>query len=238
MKKIALITGANKGIGFETARQLGKLGYLVLVGSRNTARGEKAVRELRSQEIDAQFIQIDPTDVKMVQLASKDVEAKYGVLDVLVNNAGVFLDGDKKLPSEVQVSIMKETYAVNVFGVHEVTTAFWKLLNKSQAARIVNVSSGLGSLTLHSDGQFEDYKVIAYDSSKAALNMMTLHYAHQWKGTPHKANAIHPGTVMTDMNPGGELTVEEGAKTSVRLATIDQNGPSGGFFYMEDSLPW
>jgi NAD(P)-dependent dehydrogenase (short-subunit alcohol dehydrogenase family) len=238
MKKVALITGANKGIGFETCRQLGKLDYTVLVGSRDRARGESAVQKLKVEGIDAHLIQIDPTNQDSVKRAVAAVESKFGVLDVLINNAGVMIDGDKALPSEVPTSVLRETYAVNVFGVHEVTTAFWPLLNKSSAARLVIVSSALGSLALHSNGTFGDFKIIAYDSSKAAVNMMTVHYAHQWKNTPHKANTIHPGSVKTDMNQGGELTVEEGAKTSVRLATIGNDGPNGGYFHMGDTLPW
>jgi len=190
------------------------------------------------QGIDAHLIQIDPTNETSVKKAVSEVEKKFGVLDVLINNAGVFLDGDNVAPSKVPTSVLKETYATNVFGLHEVTTAFWPLLNKSKAARLVNVSSALGSLTLHSNGSFGDFKVIGYDSSKAAVNMMTVHYAHEWKNTPHKANTLHPGSVKTDMNKQGELTVEEGAKTSVRLATIGVEGPNGGYFHMGDTLPW
>jgi NAD(P)-dependent dehydrogenase (short-subunit alcohol dehydrogenase family) len=160
------------------------------------------------------------------------------VLDVLVNNAGTLVPEDQNPPASVPTSAFRETFEINVFALHEVTKAFWPLLNKSKAARLVNVSSALGSLTLHSNGSFGDFKVIAYDASKAAVNMMTVHYAHQWRDTPHRANTIHPGSVKTDLNPYGDLTVEEGAKTSVDLATIGEDGPNGGFFHLGKTLPW
>lgn len=238
MKKIALITGANKGIGLETARQLGKENYTVLVGARNEELGRAAVEELRSEDIDAHLILIDPTDANSVAKAAATVTKQFGVLDVLINNAGMMLEADRAAPAEVATSVFRDTYEVNVFGLHEVTRAFWPLLNKSKAARLVNVSSMLGSLTAHADGTMGDFKVIAYDSSKAAVNMMTVHYAWQWRGTPHKANTIHPGSVLTDLNKKGQLTVVEGAKTSVALAMIGEDGPNGGYFHMGKTLPW
>jgi len=238
MKKIALITGANKGIGFETARQLGKQDFTVLVGARDIQRGTSAVAALQAEDIDAHFLQIDPTSSLSIMKAAQEVENKFGLLDVLINNAGTFLDGDNAAPAQVTLDIFRETYAINVFGLHEVTQAFWTLLNRSKAARLVNVSSRLGSLTLHSNGEMGDFKVIAYDSSKAAVNMMTIHYAWQWRDTPHRANTIHPGSVKTDLNKNGTLTVEEGAKSSVALATIGADGPNGGFFFQDKTLPW
>lgn len=237
-KKIALITGANKGIGFETARQLGQKQYTVLVGARDEARGRAAVETLKGEGIDAHFLSIDPTDAASIQNAVREVESTHGVLDVLVNNAGTLADGDHAPAAEVETAVFRETFEINVFGLHEVTRAFWPLLNKSQAARLVNVSSALGSLTLHANGSLDSIKAIAYDASKAAVNMMTIHYAHQWKDTPHRANTIHPGSVVTDLNPGGDLTVEEGAKTSVELATGGEDAPNGGFFHLGNMLPW
>ena len=238
-KKIALITGANKGIGFETARQLGALGYTVLIGARDQNRGAEAVEELsKDSGRNFSFIAIDPTDKDSIEKAVAEVGQKFGVLDVLINNAGTMVPGDFQPTDQVKTDALRETYEINVFGLHEVTTAFWPLLNKSEGARLVNVSSALGSLTLHADGSMGDFKAIAYDSSKAAVNMMTIHYAYLWKGTPHKANAIHPGSVKTDLNPNGELSVQEGAKTSVRLATVKEDGPNGGFFHMNETLPW
>ena len=233
-----MITGANRGIGLETARQLGELDYTVLVGSRDKDKGESAAASLKRDGIDAHFIQIDPTNKFGVSKAVSTVEEKYGLLDVLINNAGIFLDADKTSPSKVSTSVLQDTYAVNVFGVHEVMISFWNLLNKSKAARVVIVSSGLGSLTLHTNGAFGDFQFIGYDSLKAAVNMMTIHYAHEWKNTPHRVNTIHPGSVKTDMNKGGGLSVEEGAKTSVSLATIGADDPNGGFFHLGETVPW
>lgn len=239
MSKIALITGANKGIGLETARQLARdHGYTVLVGARDAGRGEAAVQELKAQGLDAQFVAIDPTDADSVAKAAQEVESKFGHLDVLVNNAGTMVDGDFAPPGQVETSVLRETFDINVFALHEVTRAFWPLLEKSEGARLVNVSSFLGSLGAHSDGTLGDYKVTAYDASKAAVNMLTTHYAHQWKDTPHRANTIHPGSVKTDLNKQGDLTVEEGAKTSVDLATIGADGPNGKFFHLGQELPW
>ena len=182
---------------------------------------------------------MDPLNAESVATAVKQVESQYGVLDVLINNAGTMFPEDFNPSSKVSTAVLRDTYDLNVFALHEITTAFWPLLNKSKAARLVNVSSALGSLALHSDGTtFADFKVIAYDSSKAAVNMLTVHYAHEWKNTPHKANTIHPGSVKTDLNPTGQLTVEEGAKTSVELATIGSDGPNGKFFHLGKELPW
>lgn len=239
MEKITLITGANKGIGLETARQLARdFGHTVLIGARDEKRGQEAAQQLQNEGLNALFVQIDPTDALSIQNAANWVEEKFGRLDVLINNAGTMLDGDHVAPSQVATDVLRQTYEINVFGLHEVTRAFWPLLERSEAARLVNVSSALGSLTLHSNGALGDYKVLAYDSSKAAVNMLTTHYAHEWKNTPHKANTIHPGSVKTDLNPNGELSVQEGAKTSVELATIGDDGPNGQFFHLGNELPW
>ena len=240
-QKITLITGANKGIGLETARQLARdHGHTVLLGARDKTRGEEAAAKLRADGLDAQFLLIDPMDDASVAAAVKEVESRFGRLDVLVNNAGTMSDADHAAPAQVPVSAFEETYTLNVFALARVTTAFWSLLEKSPAARLVNVSSLLGSLAIHADfkGPLKDFKVIAYDSSKAAVNMMTTHYAWQWRDTPHRANTIHPGSVKTDLNPGGDLTVEEGAKTSVELATIGPDGPNGSFSHLGKPLPW
>lgn len=237
-KKVALVTGANRGIGFETARQLGKLGYTILVGARNGKAGKEAADKLKKEEIDAQWLSLEPTDVDSVKQAVQTVQNQFGMLDVLVNNAGVLLEDDKNPAHKVATQTLRDTYEVNVFAVHQMIASFWELLNKSSGARVVNVSSSLGSLELHTNGTFGDFKFLAYDSSKAAVNMLTTHYAHEWKDTVHRINAIHPGSVKTEMNPNGELPVEDGAKTSVRLATIDSNGPNGGFFYMSETVPW
>ena len=241
MSKLALITGANKGIGLETARQLARdHGFTVLIGARDAERGTQAMNELKNEGLDAHFLHLDPTDAASVEAAANQVEADYGHLDVLINNAGTIIEADyESAPAQLPTSALRETYEINVFGLHEVTKAFWPLLEKSKAARLVNVSSQLGSIGIHAnfEGPLKDYKLLAYDSSKAAVNMMTVHYAWQWQGTPHRANAIHPGSVKTDLNQSGDLTVQEGAKTSVELATIASDGPNGTFSHLGKICP-
>ncbi len=239
--KIALITGANKGIGLETARQLARdHGFTVLLGARDEKRGQEAANELRAEGLDAQFLLLDPTDAASIERARAQVEEKFGRLDVLVNNAGTGVEADMAAPASVPTSAMRETYDLNVFGVHEVTHAFWPLLEKSDAARLVNVSSIGGSLTAQSafGGPIDNYKFISYSSGKAALNMMTVHYAWQWKDSNHRANAVHPGSVKTELNPRGDISVEEGAKSSVEMATIPNDGPNGTFTHLGETLPW
>ena len=241
MNKIALITGANKGIGLETARQLARdHGFTVLIGARDEKRGQDAASQLQSEGLDAQFLLLDPTDAASIERARSEVEQKFGRLDVLVNNAGFISPADYAPPASVPTQIFRDTYEIGVFGVHEVTRAFWPLLEKSDAARLVNVSSVLGSLSIHADfeGPMKDFKIIAYDSSKAALNMMTIHYAWQWRGTQHKANAVHPGEVKTELNPDGKIKVEEGARSSVEMATLGNDGPNGTFSHLGETLPW
>ena len=241
MSKIALITGANKGIGLETARQLARdHGFTVLVGARDVGRGQEAVSELTGAGLDAQLLLIDPTDADSIAKAAAKVEADYGHLDVLINNAGTIAEPDRGAPATVPTDAVRETYELNVFGLHEVTLAFWPLLEKAEAARLVNVSSAVGSLTINADpnGPLANYHLLAYSSSKAAVNMMTVQVASQWEKTPHRANAIHPGSVKTDLNPGGDLTLEEGAKSSVIMATISNDGPNGTFTHLGETLPW
>ena len=235
--RIALITGANKGLGLETARQLGQQNHTVLLGARDADRGEAAAQMLRDEGLDAHFILLGPTDAASIADAVREVEAKFGVLDVLVNNAGALLPGDFAPPAQVSMEVLRQTFELNVFGAHAVTQAFWPLLNRSTAARLVNISSSLGSLTLQTNGS-QPIQPLAMDASKAALNMMTIHYAQQWAGTPHRANAAHPGNVTTEGNSHGEISVQEGAQTGVTLATLDDDGPHGGFFHAGERLPW
>jgi NAD(P)-dependent dehydrogenase (short-subunit alcohol dehydrogenase family) len=240
-QKIALITGANKGIGLETARQLARdHGHTVLIGARDKTRGDDATAKLRAEGLDVQFLAIDPTDDASVTAAAKEVDSRFGRLDVLINNAGTGLAEDSLPSSQVSVATFEETYAINVFGLARVTREFWPLLEQSTAARLVNVSSIVGSLTMQADieGLLKDHKLISYASSKAAINMMTIHYAALWQHTPHRANTIHPGSVQTTLNPAGELTVEEGAKSSVELAIIGNDGPNGTFYHLGQPLPW
>jgi NAD(P)-dependent dehydrogenase (short-subunit alcohol dehydrogenase family) len=241
-QKIALITGANRGIGLETARQLARdHGYTVLLGARNKTRGEDATAKLRAEGLDVQYLAIDPTDDASVTAAAKEVKSRFGRLDVLINNAGTRSEAELSLPpSQVSVAMFEETYAINVFGLARVTREFWPLLEQSTAARLVNVSSFVGSMTLQADfeGLLKDVKFISHTSSKAAVNMMTINYAAQWQHTAHRANAVHPGTVKTPSNPQGELTIEEGAKSSVEMAIIGNDGPNGTFSHLGQPVPW
>jgi len=239
--RIALITGGNKGIGLETARQLGKQGITVLIGARDESRGLAAVEELKKEKIDARFVPLEVTDAKSIAAAAKSIEKDFGRLDILVNNAGVILyDGDGAA-SKVSDDILRRTFEINYFGMVAVTRAFLPLVRKSDAGRIVNLTSILGSIAEHADPNSLIYslKLLAYDSSKAAVNMFTNHLAHELKETKIKVNAAHPGWVKTDMG-GSDAPMEivDGAKTSVALATLPDNGPSGGFFHMGVHMRW
>ncbi|MER5332882.1 SDR family oxidoreductase [Micromonospora sp. NPDC002717] len=228
---IALVTGANKGIGFATARQLGARGMTVLVGARDAERGLAAERKLRDGGVDARHVPLDVTDDASVARAAKLVEEEYGRLDVLVNNAGIVLaDGDRGLPSESTVATLRRVYETNVFGVVAVTNALLPLLRRAPAARIVNVSSEVGSITTMTDpqGSFFALTGVPYPSSKTALNMVTAMYAKELRDTPIKVNAANPGYCATDLNGhGGFRTAEQGAEVSVHLATLPADGPTG-----------
>ncbi|MEH2239019.1 SDR family oxidoreductase [Nostoc sp.] len=239
--KVALITGANKGIGYEIARQLGSRGAIVLVGARDIGRGEEAANKLRSNQIDARTIQLDVIDQKTIDSASKQIESEFGKLDILVNNAGIISDGDRLPRSQVDIETLRHTYETNVFGVFAVIKTLLPLLKKSTAGRIVNQSSGLASLTQHSDpnSEFDDSKYLAYNSSKTALNAITVLLAAELKDTPIKVNAADPGFTATDLNQHqGHRTVEQGAIAAVRLATLPDDGSSGGYFDENGVVPW
>lgn len=232
-EKIALITGANKGIGRETARQLGALGHTVWLGCRDEARGTKAADELRQAGIRAHFVQLDITDEASVRAAAAKVEAEAGRLDVLVNNAGIG-SGLQSPPSQEALSGILDVFNVNLFGTIRATQAFLPLLRKSQEARIVMISSGLGSISLTADmtAPIWGLHAMGYSASKTALNMFTVKLAKELLSEGIKVNAACPGSVATDM--GGEWaprTVEQGAVIAVRLATLGWMGPTGGFFH-------
>jgi NAD(P)-dependent dehydrogenase (short-subunit alcohol dehydrogenase family) len=240
-KKIALITGANKGIGLETARQLGQKGITVLAGARDEAKARKAAEELRKEKLDAHGIVIDVNDEKSIQKAAAQIERDYGRLDILVNNAGVMLDDQKKKPSEQSLEVWRKTFETNLFGLVATTQALLPLLRKSEGGRIVNLSSILGSINLHATpgSPIYDAKLPAYDVSKSAVNAYTVHLAHELKDTPIKVNAAHPGWVKTEMGgEGATMDIADGAKTSVALATIGADGPSGAYLHMGETLPW
>ncbi len=239
-KKVALITGANKGIGKEIARQLGAQGLTVLIGARDAGRGSEAAEELAWEGADAHVVTLDVTDKGSIDAAARQIESDYGRLDVLVNNAGIALDGGGPA-STLDLDTLRRTYDTNVFGVFAVTQAMLPLLKKSEAGRIVNMSSGLGSLTQNSDPnwEFAGVKALAYNSSKAALNMMTVIFAAELKDTGIKVNAADPGFTATDLNQHrGPRTVQQGATAAVRLATLPATGPTGGYFDEDGVVPW
>jgi NAD(P)-dependent dehydrogenase (short-subunit alcohol dehydrogenase family) len=241
-KKVALITGGNKGIGLETARQLGKLGITVLIGVRDEAKGAAAVAELKKDGVEARAVKLDVDNSADFTAVAKLIEKDYGRLDILINNAGIFLDGRKgNETSTTSKEILQKTFNTNFFAAVELTQTLLPLLKKSLGGRIVNLSSILGSNTLHATpGSFiYDAKTFAYDASKSALNAFTIHLAHELKDTKIKVNSAHPGWVKTDMGgEGAQLDIETGAKTSVELATLQDSGPNGAFVHLGKPLPW
>jgi NAD(P)-dependent dehydrogenase (short-subunit alcohol dehydrogenase family) len=250
MTTTALITGANKGIGYQTARLLGGRGMTVLAGARDAARGQEAERALRADGADARFVHLDVTDEASVAAAAKLVEAEYGALDILVNNAGIARGDGTGKPSQTTVATLREVYETNVFGVVAVTNALLPLLLAAPAGRIVNVSSELGSITAVTDpgGPMAAMASVPYPSSKTALNMVTAMYAKELRDTPVKVNAANPGYCATDLNgSSGFRTAVQGAEVSVHLATLPADGPSGvlwGYLWTADGtgsygiLPW
>jgi NAD(P)-dependent dehydrogenase (short-subunit alcohol dehydrogenase family) len=239
--KVALISGANKGIGFETARQLGKRGITVIIGSRDELRGKKAADQLRAEGIKAESVELDVTDDASISRAAEFVERTFERLDILVNNAGIMKDAFDRAPSDQDLDTWRRTFDTNLFGVVAVTKAFLPLLRKSEAGRIVNVSSILGSMAANVDPQstFYNFKIPAYNISKTALNAWTVHLAYELKDTNIKVNSAHPGFVKTDLHGvDAPLTPSEGAETSVRLALLPNDGPSGSFSHGHDVQPW
>jgi NAD(P)-dependent dehydrogenase (short-subunit alcohol dehydrogenase family) len=242
--EVALVTGGNKGIGHEIVRQLAARGLTVYLGARNPALGARAAEELAG---DVRFVQLDVTDVESVAAAAKQIEADSGRLDALVNNAGIVSEWGTAV-ADITAEQVRAAYDVNVFGVVAVINAFVPLLRRSPNARIVNMSSGLGSVNLLSelDGRLASQGLLAYSSSKAALNALTLVYASALRADNIKVNAATPGLVPTDLNtqasvPRGERTVADGAAVPVALATLPADGPTGVFRGPEslaDVAPW
>ncbi|MGS0527038.1 SDR family NAD(P)-dependent oxidoreductase [Zobellia nedashkovskayae] len=239
--KTALITGANKGIGFETAKQLAALGYNVYLGSRSKSNGLKAVKELNKFGfINVDTLEIDVTNTNSIQKAKENLKTKISHLDVLVNNAGI-AGVVSNLPSIDSIDNIRNVLETNFLGAVLVTQHFLELLNKSNAPRIVNVSSELGSLTLQSNPEWEfyPYKVFAYNTSKTALNSLTVMLAHEFKDSTLKINSVAPGYTATDLtNFGGERTPNMGAAVIVKYATLDTSGPTGKFFNEEGEVHW
>jgi NAD(P)-dependent dehydrogenase (short-subunit alcohol dehydrogenase family) len=240
-KRIALITGANKGIGLETARQLGQEGITVLLGARDEKKAKGAAEELREEGIDAHGVVIDVESSDSIQKAVTSIEHEHGRLDILINNAGVMLHEADKSVTTQPLEVWRKTFETNFFGLVATTQAFLPLLGKSEAGRIVNLSSILGSMTHHSTpgSPIYGYHVPAYNVSKAAVNAFTVQLAYELKDSKIKVNAAHPGWVKTDLGgEGAPMEIEDGAKTSVALATIGENGPNGAYLHMGKPLPW
>jgi len=243
--KTVLITGANKSIGFETARQLLQQGYYVYLGCRDKEKGSQAVSQLISEGLDqVEPIEIDVNNKESIKAAREVLGQKIKVLDVLINNAGISGTMDSAL--EVDITVLRDVFETNYFGVIEVTQAFTDLLNGASEPRIVNVTSGLGSLTLHDDPTWKYYpfKAAAYVSSKAALNAYTIMLAHSLRETAFKVNAVDPGYTATDFNHhSGPGTVPDAAARVVKAATLTAEGPTGKFFSDDNSpetgiSPW
>lgn len=243
-KKIALVTGANKGIGFETARQLGQQGVLVIAAARNKENGIKAVEQLKAQGIDAEFLQLDVDNANDIQFAYEYINNKHGKLDILINNAGIQLESTNwgiNTSETIDDTVLRQTLDTNFFNVVKLTNTLLPLIKKSEAGRIVNLSSILGSLNLHADSSSPIYgsKLFAYDTSKTALNAYTVHLAASLSSTKVKVNSAHPGWVKTDMGTdAAPMNVEDGAKTSVQLALLEEDGPSGKYIHLGSELPW
>ncbi len=238
-QKVALVTGGNKGLGFEICRRLGQQGFMVLLGARHEKRGQAAAAELVRQQLDVRFLLLDMEVPATFDAACAYIRQHFGRLDVLVNNAAIALDWGYTADT-VPVEMLRRTFETNFFALVDLTQRLLPLILRSPAGRIVNQSSMLGSLTMHSDPDsgFERMKAFAYNSSKTALNAFTIHLAQALDDTTVKVNAAHPGDVRTDANRHGQISVEEGAKTALALATLPADGPTGGFWHGDQMLPW
>jgi NAD(P)-dependent dehydrogenase (short-subunit alcohol dehydrogenase family) len=239
-KKIALVTGANKGIGFEVARQLAASGCTVLAGARNKALGEQAAAKLKQEGGDVRYISIDLDDRATISAAAKDIDDGFGHLDILVNNAGIAWPGDG-LPSSCSLEAIERDFRVNFLGTLAVTQAMLPLLRKASTANIVNVSSGLGSLTRSGDPAwtYVAAKFLGYAASKAALNMLTVQLAFELRDTAIKVNSAEPGYTATDLNQNrGTQSIPEGSAETIRLALLPADGPTGTFSNTQGIVPW
>ena len=241
MTKVALVTGANKGIGFGVSRELGRAGYTVLLGARDKTRGEEAANKLRGEGFNVRFVAADlnqatESGTALAQQIAKD----FGHLDVLVNNAGI-VDPEDGHASSVTIKTLRRIFETNFFGTVAFTQPLLPLLHAAESARIVNVSSGLGSIAINGDASTPYYhaKILAYNASKAALNMFTVDLAYDLRDTKVKVNSVCPGYVDTDLNNHtGTLTVEEAAMVVVRYAQLPEDGPSGSFAHKDGNYPW
>ena len=240
--KVAFITGANRGIGFETAKGLGALGITLVLGVRDLAKGAVAVKELQALGYQAAAIHYDASQAQSANDAFEYLNKHYGKLDILVNNAGILqesLMGSNS--STVSMQVLQETFQTNLFAVIDLTQKLLPLIKKAPAGRIVNLSSILASLTLHSmpNSPIDPAKAFAYNASKTALNAYTVHLAHELRDTNIKVNSAHPGWVKTELGgSNAPMELADGGKTSVLLATLDSKGASGSFSHQGEALPW
>jgi len=239
-KQVALVTGANKGIGLEIARKLGRAGVSVIVGARDGTRGEAAAATLRGEGLDARFVQLDVTDDASIEQAAAAIAATHGRLDILVNNAGIGDPADGP-PASASIEAARRIFDTNFFGALRVTQTMLPLLRQAPAARIVNMSSSLGSMAVNADASSPYYGVhlIGYNASKAALNMLTVQLAETLRDTGIVVNAACPGYVATDLNGhSGPLSASEAAATPVRLALLRDSRTKGTFISAEGEVPW
>jgi NAD(P)-dependent dehydrogenase (short-subunit alcohol dehydrogenase family) len=239
-KKIALVTGANKGIGIEIARQLAQKGVTVLMGARSRERGQDAARDLSAAGLTAQAIAIDLNDDKTIRAAASKIEAEHGRLDILVNNAGI-VDPEDGPPSIGSTAAARRLMETNFLGTLSVTQAMLPLLRRSQAGRIVNLSTTLGSLAINSDptSPYYEARLVGYNASKAALNMLTVQLAAELKDTSIVVNSVAPGYVKTDLTGGnGFMMPEEGARLPVEYALLGEDAVSGSFVEPAGVVPW
>lgn len=239
-KKLALVTGANKGIGFEIARQLAEAGVTVVLGARNLQRGQDAATELARVGLAVEAMEIDLTDETTIASAAEQITARHGRLDILVNNAGI-VDAEDGPPSVAATAAARRLMETNFLGTLAVTQAMLPLLRRSKAGRIVNLSTTLGSLTVNGDptSPYYEARLIGYNASKAALNMLTVQLAAELKGTGIAVNSVAPGYVQTDLTGGnGFMTPAEGARLPVEYALLGPDAASGRFVEPQGNTPW
>ncbi|MGZ2405996.1 SDR family oxidoreductase [Rhizobium ruizarguesonis] len=240
-QKIALVTGATRGLGFETARQLGREGVFVLLGARDLAAGQAKAETLRAEGLAVEAIEIDLNRPETIDAAASSIDERFGRLDILINNAGILLLDTDDFPSVASVETLRESYEVNFIGMVIVTQKLLPLIRKAASGRIVNLSSSVGSLwwTGDANNPSPDVKWLGYAASKAAVNMLTVQLALELKDTPIKVNAVCPGYVMTELNRGGGyITIEDGVRAPVKYALLDDAGPTGQFFNTNGPINW
>jgi len=244
--KVALITGANRGLGLEIARQLGQSGVTTLVAARDAERGEKAAAELAADGLDAHAVVLDVESASSVEAAAEHVRDVYGRLDILVNNAGILPEATTPEATQpLDLELFRRTFDTNLFGAVAVTQSFLPLLRRSPAGRIVNVSTTMGSLADQSDPSSPYYRLVvpAYQTSKAALNGLTIALAKTLADTPIKVNSVCPGWVKTDLGgpanrAAAPLHAADAARTAVTMASLPDDGPTGQFVDRNGTVPW